>query len=91
MRSQDVLFTVRVKEHYIFARVIIGTTHTYIHNVAMQLSLYVVVQKNEPLARAYTGGDQHTLRLACKCVEREQRKNNENVRHNCYINNSITK
>ncbi len=74
MHSQDVLFVVRAKEHYIFARVIIGTTH--IHNVAMQLSLYVVVQKNETLARAYTGGGQHTLRFGMQ-IKREKEKRRE--------------
>jgi hypothetical protein len=74
MHSQDVLFAVRAKEHYIFARVIIGTTH--IHNVAMQLSLYVVVQKNETLARTYTGGGQHTLRFGMQ-IKREKEERRE--------------
>jgi len=72
MRSQDVLFAARVEGHYIFARVIIGTTH--IHNVAMQLSLYVVVQKNETLARAYTGGGQHTFRFVMQMKREKRRK-----------------
>jgi hypothetical protein len=70
LRSQDVLFAVRTKEHYIFARVIIGTTH--IHDVAMQLSLYVVVQKNETLARIYTGGDQHIFSFGMQMKKEEE-------------------
>jgi hypothetical protein len=61
---KDVLFAVRAKEHYIFARVIIGTTH--IHNVAMQLSL-VLLFKKARRSLTHTSEEANTLSyLACK-------------------------
>lgn len=73
LRSQDVLYAVRVKEHYIFARVIIGTTHIHLQCCYAAEPACCCSKKRDTRAHIHRWRPIH-LDLPCKCNARKRKR-----------------